>query len=203
MKLFSPDCLGKADFIICSAALLENPSVFAIEFAKWNHFEGLFFWPAPLLLLPFPVCFQGSLLAWADHTNLSSSLKEWCGPGGWALSTHPYPPPPSPPRLHNWILQQLRLRLSELQYNNPGEKCWAGRQWAWVHPSSVTEGPYSLCECLQSRPAFVLESNKIMEAQGLRKLTMPWSVRLKLFHNLQPFLETLSFRLPEVYPVGS
>ena len=32
--LKEPDCLGKADFMICSPALLENPSVFAIEFAK-------------------------------------------------------------------------------------------------------------------------------------------------------------------------
>lgn len=192
MKLFSPDCLGKADFIICSPALLENPSVFAIEFAKWNHFEGLFFWPAPLLLLPFPVCFQGSLLAWADHAILSSSLKEWCGPGGWALST---PLPPSPPRLHSWILQQLRLRLSELQ-SNPGEKCWAGGRWAWVHPCSVTEGPHGLGACLRSRPSLCSRVNKITEAQADRCHNV---LDFILLHNLQPFLETLSFRLPEVF----
>lgn len=100
MKLFRPDCLGKADFIICSPAWLENPSVFAIEFAKWNHFEGLFFWPALLFLLPFPVCFQGSLLVWADHAILSSSLGWWndAAPGD-ELCPHLRP--------HSWIPQQL------------------------------------------------------------------------------------------------
>lgn len=62
-------------------------------------FEGLFFWPALLLLLPFPVCFQGSLLVWVHHAVLSSL-------GGGSDASLGDGLCPSP-RLHSCILHPL------------------------------------------------------------------------------------------------
>lgn len=154
MKLFRPDCLGKADFIICSPAWLENPSVFAIEFAKWNHF-----WRAVLLAgssaaPPFPCLFPGL------PVGLGTS-----SPPLWAEGVmHPWGMGfVLPPDCTAEFCTRCCLRPSEEQSHSRG-KCRAGRQWAQVSSSlsSVTLWPCGFSECLQKQPRppcfFVLES---------------------------------------------